>query len=230
MYILLVDDHAMFRHSLAFLLSSMRPDVVIDQGSSVEQALKLLKTLDKTPDLAILDLHTGGQDPLAGLMQFRAAAENVPVVVVSADEHPATVHACIELGAFSYVPKSAEVDELTSAIDRILGGGVWLPKPLLTDSFAQAPMESGSAQPEPVTSREAFYKHITARQKDVLRLVVKGMTNKMVGKHLCISDGTVKTHLAHLMALFGVSSRTQLVFELARLGIRLDHEDAHAPL
>lgn len=224
MNILLVDDHAMFRHSLAFLLSSMRPHVVIDQSFDVDSALRLLAALDRRPDLAILDLHVAGRDPMAGLTRFRAEAADVPVVVVSADENPTTVHACIELGAFSYVPKSADVADLTAAIDRILGGGVWLPRPLLSDG------RQGVAAASPPTAQRSSaeqagpYALVTERQKQVLWLVVQGQTNKMVGKVLGISDGTVKSHLANLMGLFGVSTRTQLVFELARLGIRADDE------
>ena len=228
MNILLVDDHAMFRHSLAFLLSSMRPDVVIDQSFNVDQALRLLSALDRKPDLAILDLHVAGQDPLAGLSRFREEAAAVPVVVVSADEHPSTIHACIEMGAFSYVPKSADVQELTAAIDRILGGGVWLPRPLLVEPRQIGASDDGATTRKGESAGDDLYRQVTDRQRDVLLRVVQGKTNKMIGRELGISDGTVKTHLAHLMSLFSASSRTQLVFELARLGIRLDDERGHA--
>ena len=225
MRILLVDDHAMFRHSLAFLLSSMRPDAVIEQSFDVDSALRLLGALERKPDLALLDLHVSGRDPLAGLIRFRTEAADVPVVVVSADETPTTIHACIELGAFSYVPKSADVEDLTAAIDRILGGGVWLPRPLLVDGRHRAAPALVHTAEAPTKANRGPCPLVTERQKQVLWLVVQGQTNKMIGKALGISDGTVKTHLAHLMSQFGVSTRTQLVFELARSGMRMDDEN-----
>lgn len=230
MNILLVDDHAMFRHSLAFLLTSMRPEVVVDQCFNVEQALTMLTGRDRSPDLALLDLHVADSDPLAGLARFREAAAEIPVVVVSADEDPFTIRACIELGACSYVPKSAHVEELTAAIDRILGGGVWLPKPLLTDARSGGLTHALGPGQGPQHAGVELFRHITRRQKDVLLRVVQGKTNKMIGKELGISDGTVKTHLAALMTLFDTSSRTQLVFALARCGVRLDDETGHPTL
>jgi DNA-binding NarL/FixJ family response regulator len=217
MRILIVDDHAMFRHSLAFLLASMRPDAVIDQTANIAQALTLIGSLDRPPDLAVLDLHVPNEKPLAGLTLFRERAPDVPVVVVSGDEHPAMVHACIELGAFSFVPKSADVRELTEAIDRILGGGVWVPRMF----HGSAPGSIQPAADQAAVMGTANRPDLTPRQMDVLQKVVQGKTNKVIGKELGISDGTVKTHLAHLMGIFLVNTRTQLVFEMARLGIRI---------
>jgi two-component system, NarL family, nitrate/nitrite response regulator NarL len=217
---LIVDDHAMFRHSLAFLLSSMRPDATIDQTANIEQALSLIQSLDRFPDLAVLDLHVPNAEPLAGLMLFRERLPEVPVVVVSADDHSATIHACIELGAFSFVPKSAGVEELTLAIDRILGGGVWIPRSM---HGTPAPVHSQPGSQGPL-SRDSLVAPLTPRQTDVLQRVIQGKTNKVIGKELGISDGTVKTHLAHLMGVFAVNTRTQLVFEMARLGIRIEDE------
>lgn len=214
----------MFRHSLAFLLASMRPDATIDQTSTIEQALSLIRSLARLPDLAVLDLHVPNAEPLAGLMLFRERLPEVPVVVVSADDHPETIHACIDLGAFSFVPKSAGVEELTLAIDRILGGGVWIPRALhgaLAPVLTQAALVDG---PQGPLSGESAAVPLTQRQTDVLRRVIQGKTNKVIGKELGISDGTVKTHLAHLMGTFAVNTRTQLVFEMARLGIRIEDE------
>jgi DNA-binding NarL/FixJ family response regulator len=224
MRILIVDDHAMFRHSLTFLLASMRPDAVIDQAANIEQALSLIRSLDRSHDLAVLDLHVPNEMPLAGLTLFRERAPEVPVVVVSADEHPSTVHACIELGAFSFVPKSADVQELTQAIERILGGGVWVPRLLHGMPGASNGISTRSALSYGETIGAVCPPQLTPRQLDVLRRVVQGKTNKVIGKELGISDGTVKTHLAHLMGVFGVNTRTQLVFEMARLGIRVDDD------
>ena len=218
MRVLLVDDHAIFRHGLAMLLSSLRPEVEIVQCAGPQGWPLLLKGDGLEGfDLTLMDLHMPGFTGLQALSQFRELAPQVPVVVLSGDENPATVQACIDAGAFGYVPKSAEPEALIEAMERILGGGVWLPGSSLgiVDPNTRAKTASQG-------SWARMQLPVTLRQRDVLQRVVQGKTNKVIAKELGISDGTVKTHLAHLMAILGVNTRTQIVYELARQGIRVD--------
>jgi DNA-binding NarL/FixJ family response regulator len=218
MRILLVDDHPIFRHGLTMLLSGLRPELQIDQCAHPEHLPGLL--LQRGGEefaLALLDLHMPGFEDLQALTNFRELAPGVPVVVLSGDEDPLTVQACIDHGAWGYVPKSADPEVLVSAMERILGGGVWLPSSSLRIvDQATTPVQASTQ------GWTQMRLPITLRQRDVLQRVVQGKTNKVIGRELGISDGTVKTHLAHVMAMLGVNTRTQIVYELARQGIRVD--------
>lgn len=218
MRVLLVDDHPLFRHGLALLLSSLRPELQVVQCTGPDEWSNLLQRPEAVGfDLTLMDLHMPGFTDLQALTRFREMAPEVPVVVLSGDENPATVQACIDQGAFGYVPKSAEPGVLIEAMERILGGGVWLPGSSLRivarDTKLSAPSD---------TNWSRMRLPVTLRQRDVLQRVVQGKTNKVIARELGISDGTVKTHLAHLMAILGVNTRTQIVYELARQGIRVD--------
>lgn len=218
MRVLLIDDHSIFRHGLAMLLTHIDPDLQIEQLTSPRALPELLSQRpDLRPDLAILDLHMPDFNELGALRFFRDMAPDIPVVVLTGDEQPDTVKACIDLGACGFVSKSADPDVLTEAMGRMLGGGVWLPG----SSLRIVSPETVPTQVLP-TGWSGCQVHLTARQRDVLQRVVQGKTNKVIARELGISDGTVKTHLAHLMAMLGVNTRTQLVYELARQGLKVD--------
>lgn len=218
MRVLLIDDHAIFRQGLCLLLTQIDPVLEVAQlANPCKLAAFLAADMSRRPDLAILDLHMPDFKGIEALSFFRKEAPDIPVVILTGDENPDTVKSCIDLGACAYVPKSADAEMLTEAMSRILEGGVWLPGSSLRV------VSQDTAPPQPLPSAwSSCSVHVTARQRDVLHRVVQGKTNKVIGRELGISDGTVKTHLAHLMALLGVSTRTQLVYELARRGLKVD--------
>lgn len=218
MRVLLVDDHPIFRQGLAFLLTHLDPGVVVEHCVSPRELKEALQRPGQPPcHMATIDLRMPGFEGCEALAHFRELAPEVPVVVVSGDEDPATVRACIDMGACGYVPKSAEPQVLMDAMQRILRGGVWLPGSSLR-------IVTPETTPAHKASREwaDLRLPVTARQREVLQRVVQGKTNKIIGRELGISDGTVKTHLAHLMAMLGVNTRTQIIYELARQGIRVE--------
>lgn len=218
MRVLLVDDHPIFRKGLAAVLTEVDPGVDIVHCASPQGLIALLQRDGAAwIDVAVMDLQMPGFKECESLTYFRELLPDVPVVVVSQEEDPRVVRACIEMGACSYVPKSAEPTLLMDAMALILRGGVWLPGSSLR-------IVEPETQPVRRTSPDWAGQHlpVTARQRDVLRRVVQGKTNKVIGRELGISDGTVKTHLANLMAMLGVNTRTQIIYELARQGIRVE--------
>ncbi|MGE0349228.1 response regulator [Hydrogenophaga sp.] len=218
MRVLLVDDHPIFRKGLASVLTEVDPRVSVEHCASPQGLIALLQRDGAAwIDVAIMDLHMPGFRDCEALDYLRQLLPNVPVVVVSQEEDPRIVRACIEKGACSYVPKSAEPTLLMDAMALILRGGVWLPG----SSLRIVEPETQPLRPSTV-GWTGPHLRVTARQRDVLRGVVQGKTNKVIGRELGISDGTVKTHLANLMAMLGVNTRTQIIYELARQGIRVE--------
>lgn len=218
MRILLVDDHTMFRMGLVMQLQQLRPEAQAVQCDSPQAARALFGGAGFPFDVIVLDLGMPGFHRLEALSYFRGLCPEVPCVVVSGNEDPQLVRDCVEMGAFGFIPKSADAAQLSQALDCITSGNVWLP-----DSAVSV----GPGGPAPATVWSKARVHITERQRDVLRGLVQGKTNKMIARDLGISDGTVKTHVTNLMELLQVNTRTQIVFELARLGIRI--EDMVAP-
>ena len=219
MRLLLVDDHVLFRRGLELLLSELQPDLQLAHCGS-RQALEIaLKTPETSGlDLIFLDLNLPGFYGLQALECVRQRLPQTPVVVFSGEEQPGIAQTCVDAGAVGFVAKSAPAASQADALAH------WLAVFNTSSSQSQKrEFDPASAIDCKLTSNKVDSGiHLTERQREVLRLIVQGKTNKVIGRELGISDGTVKTHLAHLMALLSVNTRTQLVFEMARQGLRVE--------
>lgn len=197
---LLVDDHALFRAGLRMLLRTIRPDAQVSEAATIEEALAFVRS---HPDLSLclLDLSLRGEHGMDALKRIREAAPECAVVVVSGAEEVDTIHACLDAGAMSYIPKSVPPDVLTEALRRVLGGTVWLPEQI------QA-LEAAESATRPV---------LTPRQLDVMRCLNRGLPTKSISRELDLSENTVKEHIASIFRALGVVNRTQAVIKASRL-------------
>ena len=199
---LLVDDHALFRAGLRMLLRTLRPDAVVVEAATVDDALAAAAA---HPDLelCLLDLSLKGEHVLDALVRLRHAAPDVAVVIVSGTEEVATMHACIEAGAMSFIPKSVTPEVLLEALRRVMAGTVWLPDAMLA-------VEAPVAPQSPL---------LTPRQLDVMRCLNRGLATKSISRELDLSENTVKEHIASIFRALGVHNRTQAVIQAGRLRI-----------
>jgi DNA-binding NarL/FixJ family response regulator len=200
---LLVDDHAMVRESLLLLLDQRLPDHRWRDAATLEAALRLLRN-EPDIDLLLLDLDLPDSRGLDTLQRVREAAPQVPVVVLSAHDDRDSVLDAIDHGAAGFLSKTVDAAQLVDGVRRVLEGGVVLPA-VLSRSVAA-----------PGTVPE-----LSERQRDVLRLLVAGQSNKLIARSLGLTDATVKTHLQSVYRKLGVESRTQAVLAAARWRLRL---------
>ena len=213
MHILLVDDHAMFRQGIRFLLSDLDEGAQFSEAGSCEQALELLAV--EQADLILLDLNMPGTKGVDSLQAVLAAAPGVPVAVLSGEEDAALIRSVIEAGASGFVPKSSSSDILVAALNLILAGGIYLPTHALRDVELKRPAENGATSQQ-VPAGEL----LSERQTAVLLRAIQGQPNKVIAYDLGIAEGTVKTHLSAAFKALGVRNRTEAVFAAARLGLR----------
>ena len=210
MHVLLIDDHAMFRQGLKFLLSDLDSSLCFSEAGSCDQAVELLA--DKEAQLILLDLNMPGTKGLGALQAVTAAAPTTPVAVLSGEEDPNLIRATIEAGASGYIPKASSSEILVAALQLILAGGVYLPHKVL------AGMEAVTAGKG--NSIEATKDLLSGRQTAVLLRAIQGQPNKVIAVDLGIAEGTVKTHLSAAFKALGVHNRTEAVFAAARLGLK----------
>lgn len=203
MDVLLVDDHALFREGLAFLLREVDEGVVVRHAASVPQALQRLDE-GRRPDLILLDMVLPGEQGLDALRHVREHAEEVPTVVLSGAEDAQLVRDCIEAGAMGFIPKASDSRLMTAALRLVLSGGVYLPAIVIQAS----PVAAAEARP---------LAELTSRQRDVLMRLVQGKPNKAIARELGISDTTVKTHVSAVLQCLGVHNRTEAVFAMRNL-------------
>jgi two-component system nitrate/nitrite response regulator NarL len=210
-YILVVDDHALLRGGMRFLLRSLDAGLEMDEAGDCAQALQ--RVASQRYDLVLLDLKMPGLDGLDALDALRDAAPEMPLVVISGEDDPRVVRAAIERGAMGFIPKTSTPEVLVQALRLVLAHGVYLP-PAVLDSVRTVP-------PAQTDSGEMLIPGLTPRQMDVLRCVIRGLPNKIIARELDVSEGTVKAHLTLVLRALGAHSRTEAVYAAAKLGLRI---------
>ncbi len=202
---------------MRLLIGSLQSDSQILEASSCEEALEVTRA---NPDirLGLLDVclrHENGLDAIAAV---KATCPDIVAVVVSADENSATILRALDAGAMGYIPKSMSASDMTSALDVVLAGGIYLPPCMVQTQGGQM----SSSEPPGVGRSENL--NLTARQHEVLQCLLRGWPNKIISRHLSMSENTVKTHLAAVFRGMHVTTRSQAVIAAFRLGIRADLE------
>jgi DNA-binding NarL/FixJ family response regulator len=199
--ILLADDHALFRAGLRHLLTNFGDRLQIEEAYDYDNTAARLSELDDL-DLLLLDLNMPGMRGISAVEELRALAPDVPIIVISVRETAEDVRKAIDAGAMGYIPKSSTPEVMMSALQLVLSGGIYLPPHLLQELPAA---ENGSDGSDDQLAR------LTPRQRDVLRLLAKGQSNKQIADVLGLAPGTVKIHISRILRAFKVQNRTQAV-------------------
>jgi len=214
MKILLIDDHALFREGLKFLLRSLDAALEVHEAGNCAKALE--HAAAGSYELVLLDLKMPGVAGLDALAALREALPDSPLVVLSGEENPGVVRAAIERGAMGFIPKSSTPEVLIHALRLVLARGVYLP-PMVLDAAGPVPVSAASG----ASADQAVLHGLTPRQMDILRFVIQGKPNKIIARELDISEGTVKSHLSSVLHALGTRNRTEAVYAAAKLGLRL---------
>ncbi|HET7032480.1 MAG TPA: response regulator transcription factor [Casimicrobiaceae bacterium] len=208
MKILVIDDHPLVVDALAQLLPQVDPETVVRKALDPGEAVTIL---DNEPDIALvlLDLALPGARGLDFLADLKLDYPGVPVVVISATHDRATVMAALAAGAHGFIAKTADGTMLLDAVRRVLDGGICMPDDTSMPDGDGVHIESRALG-------------LTARQTDVLKLLVQGKPNKLICRDLKLSEGTVKVHVSAILKALRVRSRTEAIAALARRGISVD--------
>lgn len=209
--ILLVEDHELFREGLKLLLSGLADEISFTEAAHCEAALALTE-LDRF-DVVLLDLHLPGVAGMDALHALRARAERAAIVVLSAEDDPATVRKVIDAGGVGFIPKRSSHAVMIAALRLVLAGGSYLPPHALLGVDSQASARGTS-------SRNAL-SELTDRQMQTLQLAIQGKANKVIARALEVSEATVKAHLSAAFRVLGVKNRTEAVFAAARAGLTM---------
>jgi len=225
MQILLVDDHPLILSGLKVLVESLREGVQVCCAGSAAAAREHLQHAAEF-QLVLLDLHLGDANGLDLLSEIRAAYPALPVVMISGSERSSDVIRAIDLGAMGYVPKRSSTEMLSQALQLVLAGGIFVPPLKLGLDDNVMPTEEYPAEvaplPVPAVPSAAALDGITLtpRQHEVLSLLLQGMPNKLIAREMNLSVETVKDHVAAVLKVLGVSTRTQAVLAVSELSRR----------
>ncbi len=226
MQILLIDDHPLILSGLKMLVEGLREGVQVCSADSAAAARAHLQRAAADFQLVLLDLHLGDANGLDLLSEIRAAHPALPVVMISASERASDVIRAIDLGAMGYVPKRSSTEMLSQALQLVLAGGIYVPplqlgvdKGLLPEEEAMADeAQLGGPGAPGAVSLDGL--SLTPRQQDVLSLLLQGMPNKLIARELGLSVETIKDHVAAVLKVLGVNTRTQAVLAVSELSRR----------
>ncbi len=206
MKILIADDHRLIVEAVAEKLNELAPDVSFVQALSVQE---LLDSVSADLDLAVIDLGMPGARGVAHVAEVHRLQPGLPIVVLSGHEDPAIMRAALDAGASGFIPKAYSPEVMLSAIRLVLTGGEYVP-PMMV-----AARQAGAAPAMPASPADQGMAHLrpvlTDRQLEVLNLLSEGQPNKLIGRNLGISEGTVKIHLAAIFRALKVRNRTEAV-------------------
>ena len=208
--ILLADDHALFRAGLRHLLKDFGDRLQIEEAHDYDATVKRLAEVDDL-DLLLLDLNMPGMTGIAAVEDLCALAPDVPIIIVSVRETAEDVRKAIDAGAMGFIPKSSTPEVMMSALRLVLSGGIYLPPNLLH----QLPASAGGTAENGDGAAHDQLARLTPRQRDVLRLLAQGQSNKQIADVLGLAPGTVKIHISRILRAFKVQNRTQAVIAAA---------------
>lgn len=215
---LIVDDHALVAGAFTLLLEDRDPEADVHTAATADAALELVDR-EGDADLLILDLSLPGVTGTELMEEIARRQPMLKILVVSGLADQESIMRVLQLGAAGFVPKSLDTELLSSAIDFVLKGGVYIPSKLLTESQKDGFFTRTAAR---LKAPESAPPHLTDRQLDVLAQLAKGAPIKRICRELDLSEGTVKTHVAAIYRSFGASNRTEALIAARRAGFDID--------
>lgn len=197
--ILLVDDHTLFRSGIRALLASQEDIDIVGEAGEGSEALKLCQILK--PDIVLLDLNMPGLSGLEVLKLMLEDSHQQLVIMLTLSEEAEDLLKALQLGAKGYLLKNSNVDYLVNAIRLIAQGGTAI-QPEMTSTLV-----AGLRQNKKEETEEK--EQLTLREKEVLKLVSSGQSNKEIARKLDIGESTVKFHIQSILRKLNLSSRVQ---------------------
>jgi two-component system, NarL family, response regulator NreC len=211
--VLIVDDHAILREGVRALLALHADLEVVGEASDGQIALEQVEKLD--PDVVLMDIAMPGLGGIEAALELRKRGKRARILILSQYEDREYVRRLLKAGVAGYVLKKSAGAELANAIRAVSRGGLVLDPEVARTAMEEAnPAVPGATDP---------YETLTDREKQVLKLVAEGRSNKEVADVLGISVKTAMSHREHVMEKLAVHNRTELVrFAIKRGVIRVD--------
>jgi DNA-binding NarL/FixJ family response regulator len=207
-HILIVESHTLLRQGLIAMLS-LDPELqVAGEAGNSEQALRLAASL--APGLVLMDLSLSDPDEIEAIASIKQCCPGIRVLVLTVQKSEEHIRAVLEAGADGYVLKQSTRDELMLAIRSILDGKTYL-SPDIAEKIVNGYLDGG-VDLHTTTPWES----LTAREREVLKLIAEGYANKHIAEQLCVSIKTVEKHRANLMRKLDLHNAALTAFAIRK--------------
>ncbi|HEY1693562.1 MAG TPA: response regulator transcription factor [Polyangiaceae bacterium] len=211
--IALADDHTLVREGIRALLALVRDMSLIGEARDGAETVRLV--VDARPDVLLLDMRMPGGDGLWVVRELRRRELLPATLILSTFDDDAAALEVVRAGARGFLLKDVTLDQLVDAVRTIAAGGTMI-RPLMT---ARAEGELATRGVQVPASPDGNLADLTEREREVLRLVASGYSNREVARALFVAEGTVKNHVSSILTKMGVRDRTRAVIKAAERGL-----------
>lgn len=201
--LLIADDHPLFR---AAVVHALREAIEVDSVIEAASVSALTDALQAQPDveLVLLDLAMPGARGFSSLVWLRGERPDIPVIIISSNDHPRVIRRAQQFGAAGFIPKSAPVEAIRIAVEAVMQGDTCFPKGAAERSERDAQLAARLAR-------------LTPQQFRVLLSIADGLLNKQIAYEMGLAENTVKVHVTAILKKLECNSRTQAALLVAAL-------------
>ena len=211
--VLLADDQALVRVGLRKILAAERDLDVVGEAADGEDAVAAVGRLH--PDLVLMDIRMPVLDGIEATRRIQAASVQTRILILTTFGLDSYVYEALRAGASGFMLKDAPPEEIVAAV-RIVANGEALLAPAITRAVID---EFARSSPRPAAEAPRAVHELTAREREVFDLMVRGLSNPEICKELVISEATAKTHVARVLQKLGVRDRVQAVIYAYEAGL-----------
>lgn len=219
--VLVVDDHTLFRRGLIALLAQDPRFLVSCEAADMGEALRCVGK--QLPDIVLLDNHMPGVRGIDGIPSLKEAAPSARIMMLTVSENEEDLVNALRAGADGYLLKTTESGQLTDSIIKVLTGESVV-SPEMTSKLVAALRNLPQGMPPPHgagdgTEVSHLFDDLSVREREILRQIAQGVSNKVIGRNLEIAETTVKNHVQHILRKLALTSRVQAAVYAVQHGL-----------
>jgi DNA-binding NarL/FixJ family response regulator len=207
--VVLAEDHTLVRDGIRTLLGLVADITLVGEAADGEETLRVVEATK--PDLLLLDMRMPRGDGLHVVRELGRRGDLPPTLILTTFDDEEAALDVIAAGARGFLLKDIKLDTLVEAVRAVAGGGTMI-RPGLSERAERLVAERGASTTTPTDDT------ITTREREVLRLLVAGYSNREIGRALFVAEGTVKNHVSNILAKLGVRDRTRAVLKAVERG------------
>jgi DNA-binding NarL/FixJ family response regulator len=215
--VLIVDDHPVVLEGLHTMLSTDRNIEIVGEAGDGAEAVRMVE--DKEPNVVLMDIRMPGMDGVQATRRIKQQSPETVVIVLTMYDTEAYVVDAVRAGASGYLLKDAPRELVLDTIRAVNSGASLIKTSLLTEAISSLVQSRKGCHPAGENSPEGIIEHLTAREREVLKLAALGHSNKEIAKELSITQDTVKKHMQSILGKLHASSRVHAVIQATRAGI-----------
>ena len=221
--LLVVDDHNLFRRGLIALLSQDGRFAIAGQAGDMGEALRCCGA--QPPEVVLLDNHLPGVRGVDGIPALKDAYPAARILMLTVSENADDLAAAMLAGADGYLLKTVETEQLCDSIEKVLGGDCVISPDMMTKFVSAfrtkvpAPESAVEVNTRAPRAQDAALESLSAREREILGLIARGDSNKLIARELDIAETTVKVHVQHIFRKLNLSSRVQVAVYAAARGL-----------